>query len=113
MTDPRDAPLAAAWADCLIALAPRVPSWLLPLAGRPRGWRAWAWLLHRIWIVAALVFVYYQLWHGLSGTWRWVVLGFIVYMALSAPFTFRTMRRTLRAYWNAPQAAQRNRELAG
>jgi hypothetical protein len=110
--DPRDAPLAAAWAERLVASAPRVPSWLLPLTRRPQGWRAWAWLFHLVWIVAVLAYVYYQLWNGLSGVWRWVLLGFLAYTVLTMPLTFRTIRRMLRAYWNAPEAAKKNRELA-
>jgi hypothetical protein len=96
----------------LVAIARRSPSWLLPLARRPRGWRAWAWLIHLTWVLAALIFVYYRLWHGLSGTWRWVLVGFIAYTVLTIPLTFRTMRRTLYGYWNAPEAIKKNRDLA-
>ena len=112
VNDVRDAPLAAAQAERLVAIAPRVPSWLLPLSGRPQGWHAWTWLVHLVWVIAALVLVYYQLWDGLSGAWRWVLLGFLAYTALTIPLTVRTIRRTLHAYWNAPEAAKKNRELA-
>jgi hypothetical protein len=70
------------------------------------------WFLHLAWVVAAVAYAYYTLWRGLKGTWHWVLLGFLIYVALSLPMTFRTMRRMLRAYWNAPVAASANRELA-
>jgi hypothetical protein len=113
VSDPRDARLTAAWAEFLATNAHRVPQWLLPLARRPQGWRAWAWLGHLVWIVAAVAYAYYTLLRVLTGTWHWVLLGFLIYVVLSLPMTFRTMRRTLRAYWNAPVAARKNRELSG
>jgi hypothetical protein len=110
--DPRDAPLAAAWAEAISVNAVRAPQWLLPLARRPRGWRAKVWLLHLVWVTAAVAYAYYTLWRVLTGAWHWVLLGFLIYVVLSLPMTFRTMRRTLRASWNAPAAAEANRELA-
>lgn len=110
--DPRDASLTAAWAEALAANATRVPQWLIPLARRPQGWRARVWLFHLVWVVAAVGYAYYTFWHVLTGTWHWVLLGFLIYVGLSLPMTFRTMRRTLRTHWNAPVAAKANRELA-
>jgi hypothetical protein len=106
VNDPRDATLAAASAERLVRLARRSPSWALPRR-RPQGWRAWAWLLHLAWILVAAAFAYYLLFLWLPGVWRWVLLGFIVYSALTTPFT---IARVLRMYWNAPEAARRNRE---
>jgi hypothetical protein len=106
--DPRDAPLAAAWADRLAAKGQRSPWWLLPLS-RPRGWRARFWVVHLVWIVAAAAYAYVLLWSLLPGVWRWLLLGFLVYGAITTPFT---MRQMLRAYWNAPEAAKRNRQAA-
>ena len=71
------------------------------------------WLVHLVWAVAAVAFAYYTLWQVLTGAWHWVLLGFLIYVGLSLPMTFRTMRRTLRAYWNALVAARKNRELGG
>lgn len=106
--DPRDAPLAFAWAERLAAKGQRSPWWLLPLS-RPHGWRARFWVVHLVWIIAAAVYAYVLLWSLLPGVWRWVLLGFLVYSAITTPFT---MRQMLRAYWNAPEAAKRNRQAA-
>src|SRR5438067_2180523 len=51
--DPRDAALAAVWAERLAAKGQRSPWWLLPLA-RPRGWRGWIWGVHLGWLVGAV-----------------------------------------------------------
>jgi hypothetical protein len=112
VSDPRDAPLAAAWAERLVLLATRVPGWLMPLSRRPQGWRARVWLLHLTLVVAAVIYAYYELWNVLSGLWRWVLLGWLIYSALTLPLTIRTMRRTFHTYWNAPTAAEKNREVA-
>ena len=37
------------------------------------------------------------------------MLGFLVYSAVTTPFAIRQMLRT---YWNAPEAAERNKEVA-
>jgi hypothetical protein len=108
VTDPRDAPLAAAWAERLSAYARRSPWWLLPLQ-RPRGWRARLWVVHVVWIAVALAFAVAVIWSILPGLWRWAVVGFLVYSAATTPLT---MRKVFRAYWNAPEAARRNREAA-
>ena len=108
VNDPRDAPLAAAWAERIVRLARRFPAWALPLRSRPQGWRAWAWLLHLTWILVAAAFAYYLLFLWLRGVWRWVLLGFLVYSALTTPLT---IARMLRAYWNAAEAARRNRAV--
>jgi hypothetical protein len=105
--DPRHAVLAAVWAEALVAKAARTPWWLLPLR-RPRGWRARLWVVHLVWLAVAISFAYIGLWSVIPGVWRWVVLGFLVYSVLRTPLTFRQM---LRAYWNAPEAAERNRQL--
>jgi hypothetical protein len=109
--DPRDAPLAAALAERRAAGAARYPSWLLPLARRPQGWRAWAWLFHLTWVLAATRYAYYQLLQGSSGMWHWFLVGFLIYCLLTLPLTVRTISRTLRSSWNAPEAAKKNREL--
>src|SRR3954452_12665521 len=106
--DPRDAPLAAVWAERLAAKAQRSPWWLLPLT-RPRGWRARFWVVHLVWVLGAVALAYVGIWSLLPGAWRWVLLGFLVYSAITTPFTIRQM---LRAYWNAPEAAGRNKQVA-
>jgi hypothetical protein len=106
--DPRDAALAAAWAERLDAKARRSPWWLLPLT-RPRGWRARLWVVHLVWIVGAVAYAYVSIWSLLPGVWRWALLGFLSYGAITTPFT---MRQMLRAYWNAPEAAARNKQIA-
>ena len=106
--DARDAALAAAWAEQLEAKARRPPWWLLPLT-RPRGWRARLWVVHLILIVGAVAYAYVSIWPLLSGVWRWALLGFLVYGTIITPLT---MRQMLRAYWNAPEAAIRNRRIA-
>jgi hypothetical protein len=108
VADPRDATLAAAWAERLVAFARRWPWWLVPLQ-RPRGWRARLWVIHAVWIGVALVFASAVIWSTLPGLWRWIVVGFLAYSATTTPFTLRKM---FRAYWNAPEAARRNREVA-
>jgi hypothetical protein len=105
--DPRDARLAVAWAETLEAKARRVPWWLLPLS-RPHGWRAWLWIVHFVWLAAAIAYAYVGIWPVLPNVWRWVALGFLAYSAVAMPFTFRLILRT---YWNAPDAARQNREL--
>jgi hypothetical protein len=107
--DSRDAALAAAWAERLAAKAERSPSWLLPL-NRPRGRRAWLWVVHLVWIVGAISYAYVRIWSVVPGIWRWVLLAFLAYSAITAPLTLRQM---LRAYWNAPEAAMRNNQAAG
>jgi membrane protein implicated in regulation of membrane protease activity len=84
----------------------------MPLSRRPQGWRARVWLLHLTLVVAAVIYAYYELWNVLSGLWRWVLLGWLIYSALTLPLTIRTMRRTFHTYWNAPTAAEKNREVA-
>jgi len=108
VTDPRDAPLAADWAERLSAWGRRSPWWLLPLQ-RLRGWRAWLWVVHVVWVGIALAFAFALIWSILPGLWRWIVLGFLVYSAITTPLTLRQM---FRVYWNAPEAARLNREVA-
>jgi len=103
----RDAPLAVAWAEHLTAKSRAWPSWLIPRT-RPTGRRAWAWLLHLIWTAAAFAFAYVTAWPSLAGAWRWVILGVLVYGLISTPLV---LRQILRSYWNAPEAARKNREL--
>jgi hypothetical protein len=75
---------------------------------RPQGKRAWLWLLHLAWIIVAIVVAIATLWSSIPGIWRWIILGFFAYSAIVTPLT---IAQTLRAYWNAPQAAEKNREL--
>jgi protein-S-isoprenylcysteine O-methyltransferase Ste14 len=76
---------------------------------RPRGKRAWLWLLHLVWIIGVLAAADAALWSSIPGIWRWVVLGFFAYSAIVMPLT---MAQMLRTYWNAPEAADKNRQLA-
>jgi hypothetical protein len=43
-----------------------------------------------------------------ESAWRWVVLGALAYSVIATPVTIAQM---LRAYWNAPEAARKNRQL--
>jgi hypothetical protein len=104
--DLRDARLAAAWAERL--QHGRWPSGLMPRS-RPHGKRAWLWLLHLGWIIIATVGAFLIFWSIIPGIWRWVAIGIYAYSAVITPFTVRQM---LRAYWNAPEAAKKNRQLA-
>lgn len=76
VNDPRDAALAVAWAERLQRV--RWPGWVM-LRSRPRGKRAWLWLLHLAWIVAALAVALATLWSSLPGVWRWVIVGVFAY----------------------------------
>jgi hypothetical protein len=96
-----------AWAERLDAKGRGWPWWLMPRT-RPAGWRAWAWLLHLIWIAAAAGYAFVLIWPALPAAWRWVIVGFLVYGAITTPVT---MRQVLRACWNAPAAARKNREV--
>jgi hypothetical protein len=64
--------------------------------------------LHLGLLLGGTVTVLVVLWSILPGVWRWVVVAFYAYSALSTPFT---IGRMLRMYWNAPEAERRNREL--
>ncbi len=75
---------------------------------RPQGKRAWLWLVHLVWIIAAMVVAIATLWSSIPDVWRWVIVGFFAYSAIVTPLT---MARTLRAYWNAPKAGEENRQL--
>lgn len=105
VSDPRDAALAVGWAERLERF--RWPGWLMPRS-RPQGRRAWLWLAHLAWIVAALVVALASLWSSIPGVWRWVLVGVLAYSAVVTPFT---IAQTLRAYWNASKAAEANRGL--
>ena len=76
---------------------------------RPRGKRAWLWVLHLGFIIASTFGALTMFWLIIPGVWRWVVLGIYVYSAVITPFALRNMLST---YWNAPEAAEKNRELA-
>jgi hypothetical protein len=104
--DLRDAHLAAAWAERLEHV--RWPSWLMPRS-RPHGKHAWLWLLHLGWIIFASVGAFLTLWPMIPGVWRWIAVGICAYSAVVTPFT---VKQVLRAYWNAPEAARKNRKLA-
>ena len=107
VSDPRDAALAVAWAERLERV--RWPGWMMPRS-RPRGRRAWLWLAHLGWIVAAIVAALASLWPSIPGVWRWVIGGVLAYSAVVTPLT---VAQTLRAYWNAAAAAEQNRRLVG
>lgn len=107
VSDPRDAALAVAWAERLERF--RWPGWLMPRS-RPQGKRAWLWLAQLVWIVAAVVAALASLWSSIPGVWRWVIVGLLAYSALVTPLT---IAQTLRAYWNASDAAEENRRLLG
>jgi hypothetical protein len=104
--DLRDAHLAAAWAERLEHVP--WPTWLMPRS-RPQGKHAWLWLLHLGLIIAGSVGAFLTLWSIIPGNWRWVAIGICAY---SAVITLFTVRQTLRAYWNAPEAAKKNRQRA-
>jgi hypothetical protein len=78
--DPRDAALAVDWAETLDAKRQAWvwPWWILPRT-RPSGWRAWAWLVHVVWITIAIAVADATLWHSLPGIWRWVIVGVLAY----------------------------------
>lgn len=105
VSDPRDAALAVAWAERLDAA--RWPSWVMPRT-RPHRKRAWLWLLHVAWVVAALVIALATLWSSIPDALRWVIVGVLGYSAIGTPIV---MTQTLRAYWSAPAAAESNRKL--
>jgi hypothetical protein len=105
--DSRDAALAVAWADYLDRrrFTWAWPRWVMPRE-RPRGKHAWLWGLHAAWMLVA---VGIAVWSArLPSPWDYLVIAFFAYSAVTVPFT---LRRTLRSYWNAPQAAAANREL--
>jgi hypothetical protein len=104
--DLRDAHLAAAWAERLEHVP--WPSWLMPRS-RPQGKHAWLWLLHLGWIIVGSVGAFLTFWSIIPGVWRWIAIGIYAYSAVITPFTVRQM---LRAYWNAPDAAKKNRQVA-
>ena len=66
------------------------------------------WCLHLAWFIAAMMVVIASLWTTLPGVLRWLIVGLFGYSALVTP---AVMARTLRGYWNAPQAADANRKL--
>lgn len=109
--DRRDAALALALAENLARKRRFWPWWVMPRR-RPTGWRVWAWILHLAWMLGALAYacavVLPSAWGALPGVWRWVVAGFLAYAWISMPFTIAWM---LRIYWNAPEAARKNRAL--
>jgi hypothetical protein len=105
VNDPRDAVLAVAWAERLSKV--RWPAWAMPRE-RPRGKRRWLWLLHLTWVVGALVVALIGSWSSFPGIWRWLFVGVLAYGTIVTPMT---IARLLRIYWNAPAAAEKNRQL--
>jgi len=105
VNDPRDAVLAAAWAERLSKF--RWPAWVMPRE-RPHGKRRWLWLLPLAWVVGALVVALISSWSSIPGIWRWLLVGVFAYGAIVTPIT---IARVLRTYWNAPEAAKKNRQL--
>jgi hypothetical protein len=75
---------------------------------RPRGKRRWLWLLPLAWAVGALVVALISSWSSIPGIWRWLLVGVCAYGAIVTPIT---IARVLRTYWNAPEAAEKNRQL--
>jgi len=53
VNDPRDAPLAAAWADYLDQRRHTWPRWIMPRE-RPHGRHAWLWLVHVALLLASI-----------------------------------------------------------
>ena len=49
-----------------------------------------------------------SLWSSIPGGWRWLLVGVLAYCAIGTPIT---IARVLRMYWNAPEAAEKNRQL--
>jgi hypothetical protein len=105
VNDPRDAVLAVAWAERLSKV--RWPAWVMPRA-RPHGKRRWLWLLHLTWVVGALVVALISSWSSIPGNWRWLLVGVLAYGTIVTPIT---IARVLRTYWNAPETAEKNRQL--
>ena len=105
VNDPRDAVLAVAWAERLGNV--RWPAWAIPRK-RPHGKRRWLWLLHLALVVAGVVVALISLWSSIPGGWRWLLVGVLAYCAIGTPIT---IARVLRMYWNAPEAAEKNRQL--
>lgn len=68
-------------------------------------------MVHLTRLLAALTYAYYRLWHEISGTWHWFLLGFLAYIVWGMPSTIYVMRRTLHTYWNAPDTAKKNQKL--
>ena len=102
VADPRDRALAAAWARTFAdAWWPR---WLLPRA-RPRGKARLLWLLHGVWVVAAVAVADIELAAGLHGALRWIVIALGVYGVAAIP---PLLWFTLRVRWNAPEAVRAN-----
>jgi hypothetical protein len=106
VSDPRDAPLAAAWADYLVRRSSRWPRWLMPRE-RPQGKHAWLWLIHVALLLIA-VGITFRVTLAFPTPWRYLVIAWLAYSLVTTPLT---MRRMLRSYWNARQAAAANREL--
>ena len=75
---------------------------------RPHGKRLWLWLLHLAWIVATAAVALIISWSSIPGVWRWLVVAVLAYWAIATPIT---MGRVLRTYWNAPEAAEKNRQV--
>jgi hypothetical protein len=75
---------------------------------RPHGKRRWLWLLHLTWVVGAVVAALISSWSSIPGMWRWLLVGVLAYGTIVSPIT---IARVLRTYWNAPEAAEKNRQL--
>ena len=107
MNDPRDAALAADFAAGLQRVRWFGFGWALPRR-RPQGRRRWLWLTHLAVTLAGVVFTIVQLWPKVHSPWRWVFVALLVYSVISMPLI---LGRVLRAFWNAPEAERKNREL--
>ena len=109
VADPRDASLTVAWAENLDKRRRTWmwPRWVMP-RDRPHGWKAWLWLLHAAWLLVALALASRYEWRWFSSPWRYLVLAWLAYSAVTTPFI---IARTLRTFWNAPLAVAANRRL--
>jgi len=75
---------------------------------RPHGKRRWLWLLHLTWFVGTVVVALIISWSSIPRVWRWPLVGVLAYWAIVTP---TMIARVLRTYWNAPEAAEKNRQL--
>jgi hypothetical protein len=107
VNDPRDAQLAALWAEYLDRRRSTWPRWLMP-PERPHGKRAWLWLVHVASTLAALALASRFLWTWLGTPWRYFAVAWVAYSVVTTPVI---IGRTLRSYRNAPLAAAANHEL--
>src|SRR5689334_10873660 len=80
VADPRDAALAAAWAEYLDRRRSSWawPRWVMPRE-RPTGRHAWFWGLHVVWLLAAIGLACALSWTSIPSPWQWLFVAWIVY----------------------------------